>query len=99
MVHWSHLPVAFAPTPGGPDAGGCFSGTAAVDGNQVAMLSIPVWYLSVKAKLRFETLFTALGNLNAWPSVALAREFGISRDTLRYIGMFRSKAPGWEARK
>jgi beta-fructofuranosidase len=30
MVHWKHLPVALAPTPGGPDADGCFSGTALV---------------------------------------------------------------------
>ena len=30
MVHWKHLPVALAPTPDGPDAQGCFSGTAAV---------------------------------------------------------------------
>jgi len=39
MVHWRHLPVALAPTPGGPDAGGCFSGTALSDGSgRVAML-------------------------------------------------------------
>lgn len=31
MIHWSHLPVALAPTPGGPDADGCFSGTAVVN--------------------------------------------------------------------
>jgi beta-fructofuranosidase len=30
MIHWKHLPVALAPTPGGPDADGCFSGTAVV---------------------------------------------------------------------
>jgi len=28
MLHWQHLPVALAPTPGGPDADGCFSGSA-----------------------------------------------------------------------
>jgi beta-fructofuranosidase len=38
MVHWRHLPVALEPTPGGPDAGGCFSGTALADGGRVAML-------------------------------------------------------------
>ena len=31
MIHWSHLPVALAPTPNGPDADGCFSGTAVVN--------------------------------------------------------------------
>src|SRR5947209_10067528 len=27
-VHWQHLPIALAPTPGGPDAGGCWTGSA-----------------------------------------------------------------------
>jgi beta-fructofuranosidase len=31
MIHWRHLPVVLAPTPGGPDADGCFSGTAVVN--------------------------------------------------------------------
>src|SRR5574338_702642 len=26
LTHWQHLPVALAPTPGGPDAGGVWSG-------------------------------------------------------------------------
>lgn len=30
MVHWHHEPVALAPTPGGPDSEGCFSGSAVV---------------------------------------------------------------------
>ncbi len=30
MIHWQHMPIAIAPTPGGPDADGCFSGTAIV---------------------------------------------------------------------
>jgi len=32
LVHWRDLPVALAPTPGGPDAGGCWSGCAVNDG-------------------------------------------------------------------
>jgi len=28
MLHWQDLPIALAPTPGGPDAGGCWSGCA-----------------------------------------------------------------------
>jgi beta-fructofuranosidase len=31
MIHWRHLPVALAPTPGGPDADGCFSGSVVLD--------------------------------------------------------------------
>ena len=32
LVRWKHRPVALAPTPGGPDAGGCWSGSAVVGG-------------------------------------------------------------------
>ncbi len=38
MVHWKHLPVAISPTPGGPDAGGCFTGTTVVDGGMVTAI-------------------------------------------------------------
>jgi beta-fructofuranosidase len=38
MVHWRHLPLALAPTPGGPDSAGCFSGSAVVDGDRVVVL-------------------------------------------------------------
>jgi beta-fructofuranosidase len=31
LVHWRDLPIALAPTPGGPDEGGCFSGCAVDD--------------------------------------------------------------------
>ena len=32
LVHWKHLPIALAPTPGGPDKDGCWSGCAVVEG-------------------------------------------------------------------
>jgi beta-fructofuranosidase len=35
MMHWTHLPMAFTPTPGGPDAFGCFSGTTIAVGKRV----------------------------------------------------------------
>ena len=38
MMHWRHLPVAMTPTPGGPDAFGCFSGSAVVVGKRVYMI-------------------------------------------------------------
>jgi beta-fructofuranosidase len=31
MIHWRHLPVALAPTPGGDDSEGCFTGSAVDD--------------------------------------------------------------------
>lgn len=33
---WRHLPIALQPTPGGPDAGGCWTGSAVPDGDRVA---------------------------------------------------------------
>jgi beta-fructofuranosidase len=38
MVRWRHLPIALSPTPGGPDAAGCFTGSALHDGDRVALL-------------------------------------------------------------
>ncbi|WP_158839784.1 glycoside hydrolase family 32 protein [Saccharothrix deserti] len=35
LVTWEELPVALAPTPGGDDADGCFSGNAISDGERV----------------------------------------------------------------
>ncbi len=35
MIHWRHLPLALTPTPGGPDAAGCFSGSAIAVGERV----------------------------------------------------------------
>jgi len=32
LVRWRHLPIALAPDPTGPDAGGCFSGSAVDEG-------------------------------------------------------------------
>jgi beta-fructofuranosidase len=38
MVHWKHLPAALAPTSGGPDQDGCFSGSAVVGRHTVTIL-------------------------------------------------------------
>jgi beta-fructofuranosidase len=35
MIHWKHLPVAMTPTPGSPDAFGCFSGSCIAVGDRV----------------------------------------------------------------
>jgi beta-fructofuranosidase len=35
MLHWDHEPLAFTPTPGGPDSFGCFSGSAIAVGKRV----------------------------------------------------------------
>lgn len=38
MLHWTHLPLAFEPTPGGPDSFGCFSGSAIAIGERVYVI-------------------------------------------------------------
>jgi beta-fructofuranosidase len=38
MIHWHREPVALAPTPGGPDADGCWTGTAAIVEGKPAFL-------------------------------------------------------------
>ncbi len=38
MIHWHHQPVSLAPTPGGPDSEGCFSGSAIVHEGKPAFI-------------------------------------------------------------
>src|SRR5215469_13551518 len=38
MLHWHHEPIALAPTPGGPDSDGVFSGSAVMDKGKVALI-------------------------------------------------------------
>ena len=38
MIHWQHEPIALAPTPGGPDSDGVFSGSAVVDQGKVTVI-------------------------------------------------------------
>jgi len=38
MIHWRHLRIALAPTPGGDDANGCFTGSAVDDHGTAAIL-------------------------------------------------------------
>jgi beta-fructofuranosidase len=76
MVHWKHLGVALAPTPGGPDADGCFSGTIVVQNGQAAMLytavrSVPEAQATIKdgAHSLLETQCLATSNdpeLKTW---------------------------------
>ena len=43
MIHWKHLPVALAPTPGGPDKDGCFSGSAIDHAGVPTLFYTGVW--------------------------------------------------------
>ena len=38
MIHWQHEPIALAPTAGGPDSEGVFSGSAVLDDGKPAVI-------------------------------------------------------------
>ncbi len=44
LVHWQDLPIALAPTPGGPDQNGCWSGCAVDDGGTPTLVYTGVSY-------------------------------------------------------
>lgn len=55
LVHWQHLPIALAPTPGGPDEDGCFSGCA-IDHNGVPTII----YTGVRGENQLPCLATSM---------------------------------------
>jgi beta-fructofuranosidase len=59
LVHWTHLPVALAPTPGGPDKDGCFSGCAVADGGVPTLV-----YTGVRPEV--QCLATSADGLITW---------------------------------
>jgi beta-fructofuranosidase len=68
MVHWRHLPVAFSPTPGGPDADGCFTGTSVLKDGKVFVL-----YTAVHAALREQaTIKEGVRNLRETQCLAIS---------------------------
>jgi len=38
MIHWQRLPIALAPSPGGPDAQGCFTGSSILHNGRPAII-------------------------------------------------------------
>src|SRR2546423_3561670 len=61
LVHWRHLPVALAPTPGSADEHGCFSGCA-VDNNGVPTLV----YTGVRGEEQLPCIATGSDDMLTW---------------------------------
>jgi beta-fructofuranosidase len=59
MMHWKHLPMAMAPTPGGADKDGVFSGCAVMDKGGVTAV-----YTGVNPES--QCIATSSGDLTAW---------------------------------
>jgi beta-fructofuranosidase len=80
MVRWKHMPMALAPTPGGYDADGCFSGSAVVfDGTPTIIYTGVKSVKAAEATLRdgthnfLETQMLATSNdpdLRTWEKLA-----------------------------
>src|SRR5204863_5216366 len=70
MIHWQHLPIALAPTPGWDDADGCFTGSA-VDDHGVATFL----YTGVKSVApEFATLRDGHSNLREVQCLATSND-------------------------
>jgi len=61
LVHWVNLPIALAPTSGGPDQDGCYSGCA-VDNEDVPTLM----YTGVRGNQQLPCLATGSDDLITW---------------------------------
>jgi beta-fructofuranosidase len=59
LVRWRHLPIALAPTPGGPDKDGCFSGCAVDDDGTPTLI-----YTGVNPEV--QCLATSTDDLLTW---------------------------------
>ena len=59
MLRWKHLPIAIAPTPGGPDKDGVFSGCAVIDNGGVTAI-----YTGVNPET--QCIASSAGGLTVW---------------------------------
>jgi len=65
MLHWQYLPVALAPTPGGYDSEGCFSGSAVNDNGVATFIYTGVKTVSPSKQL-CATELTIFSKCSAW---------------------------------
>ncbi len=63
MIHWHHEPIALAPTPGGYDRYGVFSGSAVLDGGKPTVIYTGVEPPSYRGEA------TLRDGLHAWREV------------------------------
>lgn len=69
LVHWTHLPIALAPTPGGPDADGCWSGCF-VNNNGTPTLIYTGVRRTTDAYIQRPCLATSTDDLITWEKYA-----------------------------
>ena len=92
MIHWKHLPIALAPTPGGPDADGCFSGTAVVRDGMATFL-----YTGVKtAPPEDSTIRDGHNNFRETQLYATSKDSNLLHWTKRAEPVIAKPPPGLE---
>ena len=90
MIHWRHLPVALAPTPGGPDADGCFSGTAVVQDGKVVFL-----YTGVRTAPKDQaTIDDGVNSFRETQCLAVADDSSLTKFTKRAEPVIDAPPPG-----
>jgi beta-fructofuranosidase len=104
MIHWRHLPVALAPTPGGPDSDGCFTGTAVVQDDRVVILytgvrAVPQSQATSKGSTPplLETQCLAVSddaNLRTWTKIVAPVLSAPPQGT--QVNGFRDPSPWWQ---
>lgn len=90
LASWSEHPVAFSPTPGGPDRGGCWSGVATVvegDGDE-GMDRVAVAYTGILSDAAHSTIcvrYASDEGLDDWsaPVVAATQPHGVGVREMR----------------
>lgn len=90
MVHWEHLPVALAPTPGGPDAAGCFSGSAVIDDGVVTVMYTGV----VKAPMSEATIKDGVNSLRESQCLATSTDMNLTAWTKVPQAVIPAPPPG-----
>ncbi|WP_263355802.1 glycoside hydrolase family 32 protein [Acidicapsa ligni] len=91
MLHWKHLPIALAPTPGGPDADGCFSGTAVVNNGVPTFI-----YTGVQKSETDATLHDGKNSLRETQLYATSSDPELRTWTKRATPVIATPPPGME---
>ena len=88
LLSWTEHPVAFGPTPDGPDAGGCWSGVCVVDHDRIAAVYTGIRTSSLDSTVCLR--YAADAGLERWsPPVVVA----VAKDVPAEVGLREMRDP------
>ncbi len=82
LAHWTRLPIALSPTPGGADADGCFSGSIKVGNNN--NYGMYVCRSLVSHTIRWQMMFR-----RGWPPIGTPRSLHLPMSAPQHDGLQR----------